>query len=110
MSAYRELGEQGEVLQPAGIEPEKVEFKTPLQEVINEVGRMKLAGIPPHTDGYYHAVLTFDSLSKFFGDPIFQRLNVGLPKGVGPVNFIGHLAGITFRSGKVDSITGGEPQ
>ena len=103
---YRTLGVQGEELVPPGVEPERVEFDTPLMEIIKAVGMMKTNGIQPHPDKFFHATITMETNTKLFSDPIYQRINVRRPDGVPSENFIGHLAGITFHIGDVDSITG----
>lgn len=65
-----------------------------MADLIAAVTRMRAAKIPPKGDGYYHVHLTPEGEAQLFADPVFQRLNAGLPDGAPYRDFaVGQLLG-----------------
>jgi|HubBroStandDraft_3_1064219.scaffolds.fasta_scaffold00043_10 hypothetical protein len=69
-----------------------------IQDIINAVAILRSQNIRPHREtGLYHAQIGALANAQIFADPVFQRLNRGLPDGMRyKEGWLGELSGVGF--------------
>lgn len=69
-----------------------------IQDIINAVSILRSQNIMPHREtGLYHAQIGALANAQIFADPVFQRLNRGLPDGMRyKEGWLGEIAGCGF--------------